>query len=73
MQWPAGEDGDQELIDDLVLAHDLSGHLLADLAVGLAQLFQLGEVDVVGRLSFKMASSPASAGKPEGTCREAAG
>ena len=30
----AGEDGDQQLLDDLVLADDLPGDLLADLVVG---------------------------------------
>ena len=46
---PAGEDGHQELLDDLVLADDLPGHLLADLVVGLAQLFQFGQIDLIGR------------------------
>ncbi len=45
----AGEDGDQELVDDLVLADDLPGDLLADLLVGRAQLLQFGEVEVFGR------------------------
>ena len=31
----AGEDGHQQLLDDLVLPDDLAGHLLADLLVGL--------------------------------------
>ncbi len=30
----AGEDGDQQLLDDLVLPDDLPGDLLADLVVG---------------------------------------
>ena len=43
------EDGHQELLDDVVLAHDLAGHLLPDLVVGRAQLFQLGEIELFGR------------------------
>ena len=45
----AGEDGHQELLDDLVLSDDLAGDLLADLVVGRAQLFQFGEVELFGR------------------------
>ena len=44
----AGENGDQKLIDDVVLAHDLAGHLFADGRIGLVELVELGEIDVVG-------------------------
>ena len=46
---PAGEDGDQELIDDLVLPDDLPAICRADLLVGRAQLVQFGEVGLFGR------------------------
>ena len=46
---PAGEDGHQQLLDDLVLPDDLAGDLLADLVVGRAQLLELGEVELFGR------------------------
>ena len=41
----AGEDGHQQLLDDIVLADDLPGHLLADLIVGRSQLFQFGQIE----------------------------
>ncbi len=44
----AGEDGHQELLDDLVLPDDLSGDLLPDPVVRRAQLFQFGEVELIG-------------------------
>ena len=45
----AGEDGDQELVDDLVLADDLAGDLLADLAGAPPRSsFQLGQVGLGG-------------------------
>ena len=39
---PPREDGDQELVDDLILADDLAGDLLADQPIRLAELVQLG-------------------------------
>ena len=44
----AGEDGDQELIEDFVLAHDLARHLLANGRIRLVELVELGQIDVVG-------------------------
>ena len=42
---PPGEDGDQELVDDLVLADDLAGDLVADLAGARCfRLLEFGEV-----------------------------
>ena len=58
----AGEDGHQQLLDDLVLADDLPGHLLADLIVGLAQLVQFGQIDAHRScVVLKIASPPSSA------------
>ena len=46
---PAGEDGDQELVDDVVLADDLACDLLAYLVVDRLQALQFGEVGLGGR------------------------
>ena len=64
----AGEDGDQELIDDLVLPDDLPADLLADLVVGRSKLFKLGEVELVfGRWCSRSRPSVLIVGKPEDT------
>ena len=42
----AGEDGDQELIDDLVLPDDLPADLLADLLVDRTKFVEFGEVEL---------------------------
>ncbi len=63
----AGEDGHQQLLDDVVLADDLPGHLLADLIVGFAQLFQFGQIDLIGRGGAQDRVSSSSAGKPAET------
>ena len=54
-----GEDGDQELIDDLVLADDLPGDLLADLPVDAPQFVEFGQVEF-GSVAVLNVTSPFS-------------
>ena len=71
----AGEDGDQQLLDDVVLPDDLPGDLLADLVVGRAQLAPVrrGRVSSVVVGAQDRVPLVISAGRPaeicNGSCR----
>ena len=64
----AGEDGDQELLHDLILADDLARDLRADLVVGRSQFLQLGEIELIGPGARGQGRRPSpSAGRSEDT------